>query len=239
MEIIEQKEKKIIFKEKIEESLINACRRYLNEIPLLAINELEISRNDSPLYDETVAHRIGLVPLKMNKKYNDKTELKFTLKSKKEGMVYSGGIKGEAEVVYDKIPLTFLNKDQEINISATAIIGKGKKHTKFSPGLLYYRNVVEIKVDKDCVKEIVETCPKGIFEIDKDKIIVKNQEKCDMCDMCIDFCKKQGKEFIKIIPSDELIITLESFGQMKVGDILVSSIDILKKDLEKVSKKLK
>ncbi len=239
MEIIEQKENKIIFKEKIGESLVNTLRRYLNEISVLAINELEISRNDSPLYDETIAHRIGLIPLKMDKKYNNKTELKVNLKSKKEGMVYSGELKGDAEIVYDKIPLTFLNKDQEVDISATAIIGNGKDHAKFSPGLLFYKNVVEIKIDKDCPKEIVEICPKEILKLDGEKIIVENANKCDMCDMCLDFCKKKGKESIKIIPTDELIITLESFGQMEVKDILSGSINILKKDLEKVSKQLK
>lgn len=239
MEIIEQKENKIVFKEKIEESLINALRRYLNEIPILAINELEISRNDSPLYDETVAHRVGLVPLKMNKKYNNKTELKVNLKSKKEGMIYSGELKGDAEIVYDKIPLTFLNKEQEIEISATAIVGKGKEHTKFSPGLLFYRNVVDIKLDKGCSKEIVDICPKGIFEIDKDKVVVGDKNLCDMCDMCIDFCKKTGKDHLKMDTTDEMIVTLESFGQMKKEDILSGAIEVLKKDLGSVSKQLK
>ena len=239
MEIIEQKENKIIFKEKIEESLLNAVRRYLNEVPVLAINELEISRNDSPLYDETIAHRIGLVPLKMNKKYNNKTELKLNLKSKKEGMIYSEELKGDAEIVYGKIPLTFLNKGQEMEISATAIVGKGKDHTKFSPGLLFYRNVADIKLDKDCSKEIVNVCPKNVFVIEKDKVVVEDKYKCDMCDMCLDFCKKEGKDYVKIGNSDEMIITLESFGQMKKEDILEGAIDVLKKDLNNVSKQLK
>ena len=239
MEIIEQKENKIIFKRKIGESLINSLRRYLNKITILAIDELEISRNDSPLYDETIAHRIGLIPLKMDKKYNDKTELKVNLKSKKEGMVYSGELKGDVKIVYNKIPLTFLNKDQELEISATARVGIGKNHVKFSPGILFYRNVVEIKLDKDCSKDLIETCPKEIFNMDKDKVIVTNPDSCDMCDMCVDFCKKNEKESVKIIPTDELIINVESFGQMNVKDILSNSINILKKDLEKVSKQLK
>lgn len=236
---MEKKENKIILKEKIEESLVNALRRYLNEINILAVNELEIAKNDSPLYNETIGHRVGLVPLKMDKKYNDKTELKISLKSTKEGMVYSGEIKGDVDVVYDKIPLTFLNEGQELEISGLAVVGKGKRHAKFSPGLLFYRNVVEIKVGKDCPKEIVDTCPKEIFRLENDKIVVEGSDKCDMCDMCIDFCKKQGKESVKITPTDELIITVESFGQMKTEDILVSSIGILKKDLEEVNKKLK
>lgn len=239
MEIIEQKENKIIFKKNVGETLVNTLRRYLARVPILAIDELEISKNDSPLYDETVAHRMGLIPLKMDKKYNDKTELKLNLKSKKEGMVYSGELKGEVEVIYDKIPLTFLKEGQELEISATARLGQGKDHAKFTPGLMFYRNVVEIKVDKDCSKKIVETCPKEIFKIDKDKIVIENIDRCDICEMCTDFCKKEGNESVKVTPTDELIVNLESFGQMKVKNILGNTINILKKDLEVVSKKLK
>jgi len=239
MEIIEQKDNKIVFKKKIEESLANALRRYINEIPVIAIDELEISRNDSPLYDETVAHRVGLIPLKMDKKFNAKTELNLKLKTKKEGLVYSEEIHGDVETIYKKIPITFLNKNQELEFTGIARVGKGKEHVKFSPGLMYYRNNVDIKISKECPKEIVEKCPKDIFEINNDKIVAKNSLKCDMCDMCVDFGTKLKKECVQINPSDELIITLESFGQMSPKDILNNTIDFLKKDLDEVSKKLK
>jgi len=67
MKILEKKENAIVFEVKMEESLANAIRRYMNHVPILAVDEVEISRNDSPLYDETVSHRIGLIPLKMEK----------------------------------------------------------------------------------------------------------------------------------------------------------------------------
>lgn len=239
MEVIEQKENKIIFKETIEEGLINSLRRYLGEIPILAIDEIEISKNDSPLYDETIAHRIGLIPLKTLKKHNDKTSLSVNIKTKKEGMVHSGELNGDVEVVYDKIPLTFLNKGQELEISGTAVVGRGKNHAKFSPGVLFYREAVDIKINKECPKEIVDVCPKNLFVLENDKIKVNDKNKCDVCDVCIDFCKKHGNDGVSVEENGEFIITLESFGQRGTKDILLSSIEILKKDLEAVSKKLK
>ena len=50
-----------------DESLANAVRRSVAEVPTLAIDEVEIYKNDSPLYDEMLALRLGLVPLKTEK----------------------------------------------------------------------------------------------------------------------------------------------------------------------------
>ena len=233
-----KKNNQIEFTLKLEDSLANAIRRYVDQIPILAIDDVEISKNDSPLYDETVAHRVGLVPLKMEKGTNEKTEEQLTLVVKKEGVVYSGEINGKAKPVYDKIPLTILKKGQELEILATARVGKGSKHSKYSPGFMFYRNLTKIKIDKDCPKEAVSVCPKGILKNEGGKITVTNESKCDMCEACLEFCKKNGKDSIEFIPSEELIITVESFGQISEEEIFTRAIEVLKEDLKDVSKKI-
>src|SRR3989344_1691836 len=159
MEIIEKKDNQIVFKEKIEDSLANAIRRYIFEIPVLAVEELEIHKNDSPLYDETIAHRVGLIPLKMDKTFNDKTEIKLKLSTTKEGFVLSEELKGGADVAYNKIPITSLNKGQELELVETAKLGKGSEHSKFTPGLMFYRNSAEITVGKEILDEIKKIAP--------------------------------------------------------------------------------
>ncbi len=238
MKIISKKDKQITFIAEIDESLANAVRRYLYHIPIIAVDEIEISKNDSPLYDETIAHRIGLVPLKMDKLISEKTSVKLKLKAKKEGMVYSGELTGGVKVIYDKIPITSLKKGQELEIIAAAKVGKGDKHSKFSPGLMFYRNVAEIKIDKDCPQEVINVCPQNILGMKNGKIIVEDDYRCDMCEACVELCKKQRKDSIKLIPTKELVITLESFGQLTVEEMFKKSIEILKKDLAKVSKKI-
>ena len=146
MRLINKKNNQIKFVAEVSESLANAVRRYMNHIPILAVDEVDIIRNDSPLYDETIAHRIGLVPLKTEKSMDDKTVVKLKLKVKKEGMIYSGDFSGNAEIVYGEIPITSLNKGQELEILATAKVGTGNKHAKFSPGLMFYRNIVDVKI---------------------------------------------------------------------------------------------
>ena len=238
MKNIKEKENQIIFTADIDETLANAIRRYLNQIPVLAVDEVEISKNDSPLYDETISHMIGLIPLKMSKSVNEKTEYKIDLNTKKEGMIYSEELKGEVKPVYDKIPITSLKKGQELELVGFVKAGKGSDHSKFSPGLMFYRNIFEVKVDKECPKEAVEVCPQDVFKIKDGKVVVEDESKCDMCEACIEFCQKRKKDSIEIKPKNELLITLESFGQLEPKNIFEKSIEVLKKDLELFSKKV-
>jgi len=238
MKIVEKNENQIVFTVEIEDSLANSIRRYINEIPVPAIDEIEISRNDSPLYDETIAHRMGLIPLKADKTVKEKTTTKLELNSKKEGMVYSGEMTGNIKVVYDKIQITFLNKGQELEITATVKAGKGSEHSKFSPGFLYYRNVLEIIMDEELKNEIKSACLYHEIKEKGKKIMVMDNKKNEILDICEEISLEHGKK-PEVEPKDELIITLESFGQMEAKDIFINAIEILKKDLSGVSKKIK
>jgi len=241
MKLIDNKENKITFIEEIDESLANAIRRYVNEIPILAVKEVEIHKNDSALYDETIAHRIGLIPLEMDSSYDDKTEIELKLSVNEEGLVYSGELKGKAKVVYDKIPITLLGKDQEMILIAKANVGKGVEHAKYSPGMIYYRNIGELKFDKNCdaCQECINSCPKNLLKIENKKIILEDDNfKCDMCDVCVETCRKHGKNSIQIVPRKEIAVTIESYGQLNSKEILNKSIKRLKQDLSEISKKI-
>ncbi|MBT4258056.1 DNA-directed RNA polymerase subunit D [archaeon] len=239
MKKIQEKENTLTFTLEMEESLANSIRRYVGEIPTLAIEEVEISKNDSALYDETIAHRMGLLPLKTEKSFNEKTEKKLNLEVKKEGYLLSEEIKGDAKIIYGKIPITFLKKGQEISIDATAKMGKGVNHSKHSPGIIFYREVSEVLIDKSCPNNLLEECPKGAKESLGKKIIVESPSEGDLYEVCEEKSNQLGKEFIKISPTGDLSITVESFGQMDKKEIFNSSIEMLKKDLAKISKGLK
>ncbi len=230
---------KINFSLKIDESLANAIRRFVNKVPILAIDEVEISKNESPLYDETIAHRIGLVPLKMEKSFKKGKEIKLKINSKKEGFVLSSEIKGDASVVYDKIPMTFLDAGKELKINAVAKIGQGVTHAKFSPGLITYRNIANIKIGKKCPEDVIRLCPKNIFSLKDGKIKVSSEENCDLCGACSEFCLKDGNEDGVIIEdTSNLKIYIESFGQLEPADIFTKSIEILKDDIKEILKKI-
>jgi|SRR3989344_528854 len=233
MEQIIKKDNKIIFKTEIDESLANAIRRHVNQIYLTAIDEVEISKNDSPLYDETVAHRLGLIPLKQN----SKKEGKMKLSVEEEGFVYSKSLKGDFEVVYDKIPITLLSKGQEIELVAFAKSGKGKEHAKFSPGIISYRQVMEILLDKDVAEKVKATIPNLEIKNKADKAAIIDDREKEICDLCEGISEKKGKK-IEVKPTKEIVFSVESFGQIPAKDIFVKSIEALKKDLDEIAKKI-
>ena len=142
MEIIEKKPEKIVLRMEENEVLANTIRRSVAEIPILAIDEVEIYKNDSALYDEIVAHRLGLIPLKTEKGMNEKTSINLKLTKIGPCTVYSGDLKGGAEMVHDQIPITLLGDDQKIELVATATLGKGIEHAKHTPGLFYYPHIL-------------------------------------------------------------------------------------------------
>jgi len=235
MKIIDKKENQISFVSNIEDSLANAIRKYLNTIPILAVDEVEISRNDSPLYDETIAHRIGLIPLKTTKEAEKKNP-KIKLSSKGNGYVYSKELKG-ADVVYGNIPITFLGKGQEMEIKGITRMGKGTEHSKFSPGTMFYRKISEITLDKEVYDEIKDNISNNEIKEKGNKVIVFDNKVKEIADVCEGAAIKKGKS-AEIDLKDDLLITIESFGQLPVQEIFKKSIGELKKDLNEVSKKV-
>jgi DNA-directed RNA polymerase subunit D len=238
MEIIEKKNNQIVFKAEIEDSLANAIRRYVNQVPVMAIDEVEIIQNGSALYDEVIAHRMGLIPLKIDKVITEKNPGKLKLSSKKEGLVHAEELEGNVEIVYGKIPITHLNKNQELELIATTKYGIGGEHVKFSPGLIFYRNISKITIGKEFSDEIKRLCPKANIKEKGDKIEIIDDQAKDILDVCEGIANIEDKN-IEVEDQKDLVITVESFGQMDVEDIFEKSVSALKKDLEEVSKKIK
>ena len=255
IKIISKDKEKIALEIDISESLANAIRRSVLEIPILAIDEVEFFKNDSALYDEIIAHRLGLIPLVTEKTFTEREECSckgkgcakcsVDLKIKIQGpcTVYSKDLKGKTKPVNNNIPIVILDKNQELELVARAKLGKGIEHAKFSPGLAHYRNLAKIEIDKDCdieaCKKCIEVCPHKILKEEKGKIEIKEIYKCDLCEACVESCKRQGKQAIKISRDKNLIFFVESWGQIEAKEIFNKAIDALNDNLKDLSKQVK
>ena len=234
------------------ESLINAIRRSANEIPIIAIDEVEFHKNDSALYDEILSHRIGLIPIKENRKLNDsencsckgkgcnKCQIQVSLKAKGPTTVYSKEIKGDLEVIYDKMPIVILSKDQELQLVGFAKLGKGTKHAKFSPGLIYYRHISNITIkNSEKADKIINNLSDSLINVPKGKIksgdVFQSYKDLDYIETFIG----NDKEVIEVKSGEEIVFLIESWGQLEPKEIFAEAVKVLESNLKEVLKTIK
>lgn len=245
---IEEKDNHLVLLVKGTHSkFMNAIRRtVMNSVPTLAIDDISIYKNNSVLFDEYIAHRIGSLPLKADKTFKKGESIKLALQAKGPKTVLSGDIEpknSSVEVVNKKVPLVKLKKDQEIKMEMDAVMKTGKEHVKWQPAIVSYHELPKIENQKKKIKnakKIVEKCPKNVLEEKAGKVVLKNPYKCTLCGYCEDISKGQ----IKIVTSsDSFVLDIESFGQKPAKKILMEASDIIKKKAKqlpkKVSKKIK
>jgi len=235
METITKTAEEISFITDIDVSLANAIRRSVGEISILAIDECDIYKNDSVLYDEIIAHRLGLLPLKNQKMKADQTiEMKMKVKGKGEDAeVLAGELDGD--VIYPDTPIVLLGEGQNLELVARARAGKGIDHAKFMPGLAYYKHLPKIKISGDGEKqtELAELYP-SVFEMFGEKVKVKSAAVCDL-----DEDDMKDYPGVEISFDDKLVFAIESWGQIEAKDIFTEACKALKGNLSEVSKAIK
>ena len=228
-------DEKVVIATDMGMSLANAIRRSANEIPILAIDQVDIYKNDSALYDEVLAHRMALVPLKDQKtKEGDFVELKLAVQAKGKQIEVLSGEFGKSSV-YEGIPLVILDKDQEVEVVAKARQGKAIEHSKFSPGLVYYRILNKIEIGKDAEKRSnLAECYPEVFSFESEKLKVKN-------DWALDLDVEDLAEFegVKVTPTEEIVFVFESWGQIPAKEIFTEAVKALSKNLDAMTKELK
>jgi len=225
---------------------MNALRRtILAEVPCMAIDEVVIIENSSMMKDETIAHRLGLIPLKTDlDSYNLPEEcpcksefgcnlcrVSLTLDAEaKEGTrtVYSGVLISEnpdITPVSDKIPIVKLAKEQKLKLEAYATLGKGKNHAKWQPvSMCVYKYFPRIKIDdKRCTTcgKCVEVCPRKVLVKDGDKIKIRDLIACTLCQDCVDTCPLDQPAIEISWDENSFIFSLESTGALPPKRIMI------------------
>lgn len=231
MEVLHHAAERVVFRMHANETLANALRRSINEIPVLGIDEIEIYKNDSALYDEMLAHRVGLLPIKNEGPISEKREVVFKLSKVGPCTVVAGDLQGEIEVVHPLTPLVLLEKDQEVEFVATARVGRGITHEKYMSGLGFYRHLTRVTTKNAHVQKLIETST-GLIKPEK----TKDGWICDIDDA-------RAAEINTLDPdalhdADEIVFIIESFGQMSAKDVALKAIHALGENVEAFEKAL-
>lgn len=155
VEVIESDPSRIRVRLKgVDRAYANAIRRIaIAQVPSMAIDDVVILENSSVMFDELVAHRLGLIPLKTDlSRYNlpEDCDCKSPLGCPKCRVllvldaeagerirtVNSGDLVAEdpeTKPIADNIPIVKLAPGQKIKLEAYARLGRGSEHAKWQP----------------------------------------------------------------------------------------------------------
>ena len=223
----------------------NAIRRIIiAEVPTMAIDDVMMFENTSMMFDEVVAHRLGLVPLVTDldsyllpEECECKSEfgcnrcrasLTLDVEASEEAkVVYSGDLKSEDEDIRPankKIPIVKLAPGQKLKFEAYARLGKGLEHAKWQPvSACTHRFMPKVKIDLrrcDGCGDCIKYCPKNVFSTEDSRPNVKDEIKCTLCNECIRHCPIEPSP-IKIAYDDKsFIFYVESTGSMPPNRIV-------------------
>jgi len=234
----------------------NALRRaMIAEVPTMAIEDVIIIENTSVLYDEVIAHRLGLVPLKTDldayvlpEECDCKSELgcskcraSFTLEAEAKDeplMVYSSDLKPEGDVtpVSGNIPIVKLGPTQKLRLEVYARLGRGIEHAKWQPvSACAYKYLPKITLNPENLansEEVMRICPTRVYSSNSDqKLTVRDEMACTLCMDCVEKAVPVDtkKPFPVKVEGDEnsFIFYVESTGALPTKRVVTEAAKII------------
>lgn len=233
----------------------NAIRRsILSEVPVLAVDDVNIYDNTSVLFDEQLALRLGLIPLKADTKtYNLPSEctcsgtgcascqVTLTLSAEGPKVVYSGDMVStdpDVRPADATVPIVELKEKHKVMVEAIARLGTGKNHAKWQAGIASgYKNMPVLTVGNcDGCGRCIDVCPRRILKLSGNKVKAVDVMECSMCRICEEACETNS---ISVSENPEsFIMTFETSGSMAASELVVEASNSIKKRAEQLNEVL-
>jgi DNA-directed RNA polymerase subunit D len=268
IKVLEKTDTKLVFVvENISIEMANSIRRIItSEIPVMAIDEVIVLKNDSPLYDEIISHRLSMIPLTTDletyKLPQDcdcggfgcalcqvslTCEVINTTNAPLE--VYSGDLKSNDPKIVPvdpKIPIVKIDKNNQLIFEAYAILGKAKDHVKWQAvSNVFYRFYPEIEFDPSkCSKcpdkcVVSRMCPESLYEFSGNNaptLLEDYWKTCTLCNSCVNDCPKHT---IKVASKENTyIFSIESDGVLPFNVILKKTFEIFIEKIDEFVERL-
>ena len=262
IQIVEMAERKCKFILKNSSpAMANALRRtMLADISKMAIDKVEFHlgpidvdgrefESMTPLFDEIIAHRLGMVPVPTLDMFNFKDEcvcggegcpsceIMYSLNKNGPCTVLSGDLQPlgspDLKVKDEDIPIVDLADGQSILIYAHAVMGTARKHVKWqvANGVGYsYRPIIKIDGDVSSPDEVAAACPKKVFEVSGGKLVVAHSDDCSLCMTCVE--NFDGEPISVVGDENNFVFKFETDGSLTAQQVLDKAAEILAKESE-------
>ncbi|NLU45914.1 MAG: DNA-directed RNA polymerase subunit D [Euryarchaeota archaeon] len=161
----------------------------------------------TPLFDEIIAHRLGMVPVPTDYElFSPQSEcvcegegcpnctIMYSLNKIGPCTVLSGDMiplgNSDLKVKDEDIPIVELTDGQAVLIYATAVIGRSRDHVKWQAAFgVGYKYLPKVGIDPDAADdpellEVIDVCPRKVFEDKDGRLTVVNANACSLCRAC-------------------------------------------------------
>ncbi len=246
--------------EETEPAFANALRRILiADVPKMAIEDVEfhlgpIRAEDgkeyesvAPLFDEIVAHRLGLVPIPTDLTLYNRREdcptchgegcpsctIIYSLNKRGPGLVTSADMEPIGDTKLrpkdQGIPIVQLAEGQAILIYATAQLGTGKDHAKWQAthgvGYAYLPVLKAGSKTIDTLDPSVPFCTAHMLTTSSHEESVELPEDCAVC---AKFREAYKADSVKVANDPtKFVLQFETDGSLAAKDVLAKALDIL------------
>ena len=234
--------------EGVKPSLINSFRRILiTDVPVLAIDRVIILDNTTVMYDEVLAHRLAMIPLKTNLDKLPKIEecedelvdpslcqVRYQLSVKANDQVVSVYAKDlipddpDFAPVYPDTLIVKMSKGQVLSIEAYAKLGRARDHAKWQACLASYYYYPKVQLlnprDERCAS-CLELC-KGITK-NNNEYVITDPLQCtfDKWKACEDMC---SGSLVVDWDEDKYVFWVENYGNMSMVSLLKEAFRVWK-----------
>lgn len=236
----------------------NSLRRILvAEVPKLAVHDVVLYDNNSGLFDEMIAHRVGLLPVptdlnalvfRSECSCSDQgcanCTVRYTLSKEGPGVVTAADLQPdnpELGIADPEIPIVELLKGQRLILEAEAILGRGREHAKWQPchgaGYRYAPLVKPTDANVKALQEAAKLASKHDQELasqgkaglfDEDGIVT-------VSDGCLGLAQEAGVEVG--IDDTRFQFQFETDGSLTAKQALSSALELMRKRLSEFEEK--
>jgi DNA-directed RNA polymerase subunit D len=211
----------------ITPAFANGIRRaMIADVPTLSVDTARVIENSSVMFDEQIAHRLGLVPLTTPDDYEVGETVTLSIDVEGPNTAYSGDLVSSDDQVQpadENVPIIDLKDGQRLEAEADAVLDYGKGHAKHQGGVaVSYRHLqrVEVVGDRDEYEDEEPNILRGVIE-DDGELVGTEQFDHDLTQ------RYPGKEVEVHDVPNAFVFHVETDGSLTVEELVTKAAETL------------